>query len=354
MTILDRYIGRAVLIGTIFVALVLLTLLGVFDLVRKMDDVGIGNYTFWDASIASLLTLPRKLFEIFPVTALVGSLLGLGVLAGNGELTAIRVAGVSVLRLILSVLKAGLVMVVFVFLVGEFIAPVSEEYISKIRIEKQQEKITLKSRHGFWARDGKEFVNIRKILPGSQLEDIYIYQIDADKKLQLVTYAKSARYIDGKWQLQGILQSSIQNEQVKSRSIGTASWSSMIDPDLLKIIEVKPMNLPARGLFQYMQFMKQNGQDATTYEVAFWRKIFTPFITLIMLIMAVPFVLGSLRQVSVGQRVFVGSLIGTVFFTLNQSFSSLAVVYKIEPLVATAMPGVIMFGITYYFLRRLN
>ncbi len=354
MTILDRYIGLAVLIGTVLVALVLLTLLGIFDLVGKMDDVGIGNYTFWDAFIASLLALPRKLFEIFPVTALVGSLLGLGVLASNGELTAMRVAGVSLSQLILSVLKTGLVMLVFVFLVGEFIAPVSEEYIGKIKIEKQQKKITLKSQHGFWARDGKEFVNIRKILPGSQLEDIYIYQIGADKKLQLATYAKSARYIDGKWHLQGILQSSIQDKQVKSRSIGTASWSSMIDPDLLKIIEVKPMMLPARGLFQYIQFMKRGGQDATTYEVAFWRKIFTPFITVIMLIMAVPFVLGSLRQVSVGQRVFVGTLIGTVFFTLNQSFSSLAVVYKIEPLIATAMPGLIVFGITYYFLRRLN
>jgi lipopolysaccharide export system permease protein len=265
-----------------------------------------------------------------------------------------RAAGISIYQLVLAVLKAGMFMLVFVFLIGEFVGPVSEEYVRKMKVEKQQQKITLKSKYGFWARDGQEFINIRKILPGSQLEDIYIYQIGVDKKLQLATYAKSARYVDDKWELQGILQSSIQQDQVISRSVGSASWSSMIDPNLLSIIVVEPTMLPAWGLFNYMNFMNQNGQDATTYEVAFWRKIITPFTTVVMLIIAVPFVLGSLREVGVGQRVFIGTLIGTVFYALNQSFSYLSVVYRIEPFIATTMPGIIVFLIGFYFIRKLN
>ena len=206
MKILERYIARAVLIGTLIVMLVILTLLGIFELMKNLNDVGVGTYTIWDAFVASILTMPRKLFEIFPFTALVGSLIGLGWLASSGELTAMRAAGVSVWQLIYAVLKAGLVMLVFVFIIGDFIGPVSEEYIRKVQVEKQQQKITLKSQYGFWARAGEEFINIRKILPGSQIEDIYIYQIGKDNKLQLATYSKSASYVDGKWELQGILQ----------------------------------------------------------------------------------------------------------------------------------------------------
>jgi len=100
--------------------------------------------------------------------------------------------------------------------------------------------------------------------------------------------------------------------------------------------------------------MNQNGQDASIYEVAFWRKIITPFTTVVMLLLAVPFVLGSLREVSVGQRIFVGTLIGAVFYAFSQSFSYLALVYKFSPFVASTLPAVIMLFIGIYFIRKLN
>ena len=354
MMILERYVGKAILMGTLVVMLVLLTLLGVFELVKQFDKVGVGNFTIADAFLTAMLALPSRTFEIFPMTALVGSLLGLGSLASSGELTAMRSAGVSVNRLVIAVLKTSLVMLVFIFIIGEWLGPVSEEYAQKIKVEKMQKKVTLKSEYGFWARDGDEFINIRKILPGSRLEEIYIYQIDEDKRMRLTTYAKSANYIEGKWQLDGILQSAIQDNMVKSRSVGSASWSSMIDPDLLSIIVVEPSMLPAWGLYHYMTFMKQNGQNATTYELAFWIKVITPFTTIVMLLITVPFVLGSLREVSVGQRIFVGAMIGVVFYVLNQAFSHLSIVYSFEPLVAVLTPGIAMLALGIFMIRRVN
>ncbi|MEJ2213820.1 MAG: LPS export ABC transporter permease LptG [Gammaproteobacteria bacterium] len=354
MNILERYIGKAILLGTLIVMLVLLTLLGIFELMKQLNQVGVGNYTMADAFLTAMLTMPRKMFEIFPMTALVGSLLGLGSLASGGELTAMRSAGVSVNKLVIAVLKTSLALLVFIFIIGELLGPVSEAYAQKIKVEKMQQTITLKSEYGFWARDGDEFINIRKILPGSRLEDIFIYEIDEDKRMRLATYAESANYTDGKWQLDGILQSSIQDEMVKSRSVGSASWSSMIDPDLLSIIVVEPSMLPAWGLYNYMQFMKQNGQDATSYEVAFWIKVVTPFTTIVMLLITVPFVLGSLRDVSVGQRVFVGAMIGVVFYVLNQAVSHMSIVYQFEPLLAVLAPGIAMLAFGIHLIRRLN
>ncbi len=354
MNILERYIGKSIIIGTLIVMVILLTLLGVFELMKNLDDVGIGRYSTLDAFVASLLTLPRRMFEIFPVAALVGSLLGLGALAGSGELTAMRSAGVSINRLILAVLKTGLLMLVLVFFIGEFVGPASEAYVQKTELEKKQMKITLKSKNGFWARDGDEFINIRTILPGSQLKDIYIYQVAKDKRIKLATYARSASYQSGKWQLTGILQTAIDEKETKSRSIEQASWSSMLDPDLLSVIVVEPNMLTAYGLYSYMTFMNSNDQDATRYEVAFWNKIMTPLTTVVMLILSVPFVLGSLRETSVGQRVFVGTLIGTVFYVAKDTFSHLSLVYSFEPLIATTLPALVMAFVGYYFIRRIH
>jgi lipopolysaccharide export system permease protein len=354
MNILERYIGRSILMGTVVVMVVLLTLLGVFELMKNLDDVGVGSYTSLDAFIASLLTLPRRMFEIFPVAALVGSLLGLGLLANTGELTAMRSAGVSINALIIAVLKTGLLMLVFVFVIGEFVGPVSEAYVQKVELEKKQQKITLKSQNGFWARDGGEFINIRTILPGSELRDIYIYRVEPDKRITLSTYAKSARYIDGKWQLQGILQTAIDTAQTRSRAIENASWSSMIDPDLLSVIVVEPNMLTAKGLYNYMSFMNANGQDATRYEVAFWNKIFTPLTTVVMLVLSIPFVLGSLRESSVGHRVFIGTLIGTVFFVAKDTVAHLSLVYSFDPLLASTLPALIMAFAGYYLIRRVS
>ena len=354
MTILERYIGRSILIGTLMVMMVMLTLLGVADLMRRLGDVGVGNYQTIDALLGSLLTMPRQMFEVFSVTALVGSLIGLGSLASSGELTAMRSAGVSINRLIIAVLKTGLLMLVFVFFIGEWVAPAAEAYVQKVEVEKKSGKITLRSQNGFWARDGDEFINIRNILPGSQLRDIYIYQIDDDKRLSLATYANSATYEEGQWRLEGILQTALQPEQVRSRAFGNASWESMIDPDLLSVIVVEPRMLTAQGLYHYVNFMQDNGQDATRYEVAFWIKIITPLSTVVMLLLAVPFVLGSLREVGVGQRVFVGTLLGTVFYVVNQTFSHMSVVYSFEPLVATLAPVVMMAILAIFLIRRLN
>jgi len=127
----------------------------------------------------------------------------------------------------------------------------------------------------------------------------------------------------------------------------------MIDPDLLSVIVVEPNMLTAYGLYHYMQFMGSNDQDATRYEVAFWNKIMTPVTTVVMLVLSVPFVLGSLRESSVGHRIFIGTLIGTVFYMAKKTFSHLSVVYSFDPFIATTLPIIVMAAVSYYFIKKV-
>ncbi len=354
MKILELYIGKTVIRSVLLALVVLLVLVAFGNLMEELGDVGEGNYKMLDAFFYVLLIIPRRAYELFPVAVLLGSMIGLGGLASNSELTAMRAAGVSLGKIILSSLKAGLVMVVIVIIIGELLAPNTEEYAETMRAAKLSNQITLKTKYGFWARDGSSFVNIRQILPGARLKDIYIYEFSEHGKLKLATHAKFAQYRDSHWLLSDIQQSKFTPNGVLSRQVKNAAWDSMLNPSLLNVVVVRPTMLPAWGLYRYIEFMHENGQSAIPFEVAFWSKIVMPGVTLVMVFLSVPFVFGALRSVGIGPRIFAGTLIGTTFFLLNKVFSHMAVVYELNPLFSAAFPGLVMLGLAFWVMRRVH
>lgn len=351
---LDRYIGKTVIYAILITLMVLLILVGFVTLMDELGEVGSGDYKTKDAFLYVLLVLPRRAYEVFPMAVLLGSLVGMGSLANNSELIAMRASGVSLARIIFSVLKAGMVVMVAVIVIGEAVAPNTEQYAERHRASKISKQITLKSKYGFWARDGGSFVNIRQILPGSQLRDIYIYEFSDDRQLKMSTYAEYAQYQGDHWQLSGIRQSKIYPDRIESVSLDSAQWDSMLNPSLLDVVVVRPTMLPVWGLYQYISFMVENGQEATIYEVAFWSKVITPLITLVMVFLSVPVVFGVLRTVGIGQRIFMGSLLGIGFFLLNKVFGHMAVVYSLNPLLAAALPGLLFLVGGIWFVRRIH
>lgn len=288
------------------------------------------------------------------MAALVGSLVGLGAMASHGELIAMRGAGFSLRQIVTAVLKTGAAMMVVVFLFGEWVAPPSEQWGEQYRIEKMQKKVTLTTRYGFWARDGRAFVNIRGILPGGRLEDIYVYEFDDAHRLVLATHADRAEHQDDYWLMYQIRQSQISDTGVNERQLAQARWESLLDPGLLSAIVVKPTMLPITDLYRYITVMRENGQSATDYEVAFWMKLATPLATLVMLFISVPFVLTHQRFVSMGQRIFLGVILGMSFYMLSRGMSYVAVVYEINALFSALIPALAFLGFGLYMMRRVR
>ena len=233
MRLIDRYIGRVVVIGTLMVMFLLLTLIGFMELERELGDVGRGSYTIGKALLYVSLVLPRFAYEVFPVTALLGSLIGLGSMANHSELIAMRAAGVSVGRIVWAAMKAGLLLMLVAVLVGELLAPASEQLAQRMRGESISGQITLKTKYGFWTRDGHSFINIRTVLPGAQLGDIYIYEFDDQHQLKVSSHAELARYQGDHWVLENIRQNEFLADQVRIRTLQRAIWKSFLDPALV-------------------------------------------------------------------------------------------------------------------------
>ncbi|MCU7959252.1 MAG: LptF/LptG family permease [gamma proteobacterium symbiont of Bathyaustriella thionipta] len=174
MTILDCYIGRIVLQGTLLALFVLMTLIGFILLVDELDKVGEGGYQLLDAIFFVILNLPGIVFQLFPVAAMLGSLVGLGSLASHSELNAMRAAGMSLARITVAVLKTGAILMLLAFLLGELVAPWGERKAQAMRTEKISGTVSMQSQYGFWAKDGNAYINIRKIHAGDRLQGIYI------------------------------------------------------------------------------------------------------------------------------------------------------------------------------------
>lgn len=354
MKILDRYLGMSVASSTLVVMLVLLAVFFFIDFVEELDNIGKGNYSLLDALQYILLIQPRRIYELFPMAALLGTLTGLGWLAGNSELVVIRASGVSLVQIVLSVMKIGVIMMLLALFVGEVVAPASEHYAENNRSLALADRIALKTNYGFWTRDGQSFINIRTIHPDGRLNDIRIYEFDGQHRLRVASTARQAYFKDGAWILEGILQSTVRNDSVAVREVTRASWDSLLSPALINLVAVKPERLSTWDLRKYINYLTENGQDAKRYELAFWAKVVLPLVTGVMVFLAIPFVFGPLRAVGMGQRIVVGSLVGIAFHLFNQTFGQVGLVYNFNPLFSALAPVGLFFILSGLLIRRVH
>lgn len=353
MRIIDRYIANHVIWGTLLALFVLAAVFSFIAFVDDLDAVGRGDYSLSKAVEYMLLTLPRRMFFLFPLAALVGTLIGLGVLASNLELSVLRASGMSSMRIAVATMKAGLLLAVLAMLVGELLAPFAERVAQQRRSVAISDQIALNTNYGFWVRDGSSFINIRTVLPGNRMGNVYIYEFDAENRLRVATHAKQADFRDGEWYLHGIEQSEILKDRVIRRSVNEAVWRSLFQPDLVNVVAVKPESLSIFGLARYVTYLRDNDLSTARYELAFWNKIAYPMATLVMIFLALPLVLGRLRSVGVGQRIVVGALVGIAFHVINQVSGDLGLVYGLTPLISAFLPTLVFLGIGVVMMRRL-
>jgi lipopolysaccharide export system permease protein len=354
MRILDRYLAGAVMGGTLLTLGVLLPLLGFVILAEELEQVGVAQYRLQDALLFMVLSLPRYAYQIFPIATLIGALLGLGALASRSELVAMRAAGISVGRIIGSALMGGVLLALGALVVGELIAPAAEQRGMAMRRTALSGDATQQTPYGFWAIDNGSYVHIREILSGTKIGDISIFQVDNAAGTLVATHADAARYVGGQWVLEGISRSLVKEEGVQVEHLDNTRWSSMLDPELLRVVVVEPKMLPVWGLWKYIRFMQVNAQDASNYEVVFWGKVVHPVLTLSMVLVSIPILLGSARSRGTGSRIFFAILIGIVYYLLSRTFSYLALLYDLSPLAAALVPPLVFAGGAVLLLRRIG
>lgn len=354
MRILDRYLAWAVMGGTLLTLAVLLPLMGVFILSDELDAIGVERYGLAEAFLYMLLSLPRYLYQVFPIATLIGALIGLGTLASRSELVAMRAAGISVGRIVRAGLIGGCLLAAAAVILGELVAPLAEQRAVELRRQALSGGVAQLTPYGFWAIDDGAYVNIREIRSGTSLRDISIYRVNTGDGTLVASHAEGARYQEGRWMLEGIARSHVSAEGVRVERVERAEWDSLLDPGLLKVVVADPQALPAWGLYRYIRFMSVNKQDARVYEIVFWGKVLHPVLTLSMILIAIPLLLGSSRSTGMGRRMLIGILVGILYYLVSRTFGYLALLFGVSPFLAATAPPAIFIAAGLVLLRRVG
>jgi lipopolysaccharide export system permease protein len=353
--IVDRYIARAILAGTFMSLFVFGALFAFISFVAELQSVGMNNYGVLQAMMYVLLNLPLLLYQVFPSAMLLGGLLSLGALASTSELIVMRAAGISIMRITSAVLKAGVLLIVVVVVLGEFVAPEAISMAKTMRAEALEGRVLTRDRTGLWSKYGDNFVYIGTVLPDVQLRNVVIYELDDEQWLKKTTFAEQAHYEDELWHLKGVTNSVIDKDQVTSTSNEIETWPAMVSTDLFNVLNLEPEDMSANELWGYSLYLDENELDSDSFWLAFWVKVFTPLTGVGMLMISVPLVLtSSSRSGGAGQRIMIGVLIGVAFYVLNRVINQMGIIYGVTPILSAGLPSILVIVISMTMIRRLR
>ncbi len=355
----DRLIAASVLgmLAVVWVVLVGFDTLTQF--LRQLGDVGSHGYTLSGAIIYIAWTVPRRMYEWFGNAALIGGLLGLGGLATSGELTALRAAGMSKLRVAVSVVVVLAILTGLVMLMGETVAPYGAQRAQAMQLRLHAEHLGMTTGSGLWARDGNRIINAKAVLARHehgraqvQLADVRVFTLDDSGQLVKFVHAHGATSRQGGWVLENARVTTRNAEGMHSVSHDRMPWTTRLDPTVLKQSVVHPEYLSMRDLARNMRYLERNHQNPVAYAKAFWKHAFYPIDVLVLVLCAMPFAFGALRSGGLGKRLFIGVVVALGWYFLQQGLVNVGIVYGLPPWLADLLPALALAVLATAYFRR--
>lgn len=354
----DRYIGMATMSGILFVWVALVILMMMFGLLDQLGSSS-ARYGLPEILWFVALTAPRSAYVVFPVSALLGALIGVGGLAALNELVAFRTAGVSRLRIAGSALGAAMLFSLPVMLMGEWLAPAAEAQARNYKQRLIVDQVLVGGPNGLWIREGDDFVNIqRPVLAADKGDhsveflDVVVYSFGDHSRLQQITRARSATHDGEAWLLEDVGRTEIEEEGVRLDHHQELPWVSALNPEVLSSAVMRPRYMSARLLLDQMRYLSQNGLNDRVYRSAFWDRVFYPLTVIALVLAGMPFVFGSTRQHALGARIFIGMSLGGLFMIVNRAVQNMGDAYLLPSALTTVAPSLLLVAAVIFILRR--
>ena len=318
MNTLDRYLYRTVLLYAAMAAAVLVTLGAVFVFISQQSDIGVGSYSAGDALLFTFLNLPEQAFELMPIAALIGALMGLGHLAAGSELVVTRASGVSVWRITWPVGLAGLTMALTMYGLGEYVAPPMAQLAKREKTTSKLSDVSFAGSSSAWVKDGNLILRVQTGEVDQAFGGVSLFELDGFTRLKSVKRAARISVADpGHWELNSVSTTRFTDDKIDSEVVPQVAIATTVNPDFLGLAATDPDLLTLHGLASYIDHLKRNSLGAVPYEISFWSRIARLFAVIVVTILSLPFVFGPLRTTGAGARTVVGVLLGVVFFLIT-------------------------------------
>jgi lipopolysaccharide export system permease protein len=328
-----------------------------------LEDVGDGSYQLLDALMVVAYSLPALTVDLLPVTVLLGGLLGLGALANNLELIALRAAAVSPLRISRPIIGFSVTVIGVVMLLQNLVIPHAEYNASQLRAKTliEQERVGFEEDSGggdnneFWTRNAGQFIRFGHVRPDRSLAGVEIYQFDPDGTLKRMLQTPTAELLqDNTWLLYEVHDTRMEESQSETQFADTLFWEALLSEDQTRTLITPTSSLAPIDLWRSIARLEKNNMNTESQRIIFWTQMSIPVGVLGMALLALPFLVGSTRSVSVGQRIAVGGLIGITYYLVQQISGHVAGIMQWNVMLTVLAPSLLILCIAVLLLRRAN
>ena len=354
MKIRDRYIAKTLLTYTIIVLVVWVSIYSFFNFLAELNSVGEAEYTILSAFTYIVLQLPEVAYRQASPIILLGCILGMGHLATTGQLLIFRVSGASILKITLLTLKNTLIFVLFLIFIGEFLAPTSSSFAESSRSNALGNSDTSISQEGFWIRDGDNFINVKKNIDGTLFSGITVIEVNSSNKIERVIKSENALFDGNSLDMSGSeifsIDSSSFFDGISLKERNSYNKTVSFDQDLVESLEKEPEDLSTWTLIKQIRFLSDNKLRSGIFEVELYKRLIQPVTLIAMILLAMLFIFGSTRDVTLGRKIFFGVTLGLSFEMLSRIASAMALSFDLNPLMSSILPSIIVMVVSLVFL----
>ncbi len=364
MKTIRRLIFGEVLYAVAFVTMGFLALFSFFDVVDQVQKIGQSNspgYQLPQALTYVALLVPSHLYELLPITVLIGTIFVMARLAQSSEFTILRTSGLGPWRALKTLLAIGGGFVVLTFAVGDYLTPWADRAAQLLKARFEGD-ITV-GQTGAWLKEKQQYsqfaANVSAIASDGTMRGLRILEFDNRGRVVSMTRAESARFAGADaWILNQVERTEFTAASLDSAGSATATpglsemrvdrvkmdeyrWPTGISAEMVSTAVLKPERMGTIDLFQYIRHLDANGQAAQRYEIEFWKKVFYPLSCLVMVVLALPFAYLHFRNEGISGYVFGGVMAGISFFFLNNVSGYMGELQQWTPWLTAALPGMI-------------
>ena len=349
--IVAKHVTKTTILAMLGATAILSGLQILFTYLGELSSLKQG-YSAWNALQYVLWGAPRYLYDILPISALIGAILGLGSMASNSELIVMRASGISLWRIVGWVMRSAMVLVILSFVLSEFVVPYTSEHAKSIKSHRSA--AALGEVKGYWTREGQRFIYINYANSQGALKQVQVLDFDAEYRLKSVLDAEQGQFLkNGQWDLQDSAQMNIlANGQSQIANQNQQNLALALQPKYVHMVTIDPEDLAPSQLLSFMKYMHEYSQVPKTYLLAFWKNVGSPFALLALVLVACSFIFGPLRQQSMGFRLVIALFVGLGFYYLQDFLGYASLVYSPSPAWFVFVPIVLMFSVGSYLLYR--
>jgi LPS export ABC transporter permease LptF/LPS export ABC transporter permease LptG len=358
-TIIDLYILRRFLYYFFLILGAFILLFETFTFFELLDDIARHRIPFLVVVNYFRYLIPYLVYQLSPLAALVATLVTLGVLSKNNEITAFKASGISLYRLALPLLASGLVLATALLILDDTYLPYANQRQDALRNQIKGKPAQTYTRPQRWIFGENSKVYNYDIFDSTQklFGGLSVIELDpVTFQMKRRIFATRAQWLDTEktWALESGWVRDFSGGTVENYTpFKVTSLPELVEPPSYFNREViQAFQMSWRDLRHYIQGLQVAGFDVSSLTVQWHKKIAYPLIAPVSMLLAIPF------AILVGSRGAIGGIalgvgIGITYWAIAALLEAMGGIGQLPPMLAAWSPDLIFFFLGLYFFFKM-